>query len=197
MRILTPQSWARFAASNALDLISMVLSADPTKRLPASFSHTFREAGLNQGLPFGSIGVARENHEYDELKAAERSRREEQEKRQDLVAKAARMEALDTATDEILKAAKSLEKEVRRETKYWQEIVSISDKGWPIHRMGRNVRHAPFGVRFGASEGTLRAYILLSIFLMHLQPAITSRPAVPLHCAWTRTGASSLIRILH
>jgi mediator of RNA polymerase II transcription subunit 17 len=30
----------------------MVLSADPNKRLPASFSHTFREAGLNQGLPF-------------------------------------------------------------------------------------------------------------------------------------------------
>ncbi|OSS54628.1 hypothetical protein B5807_00656 [Epicoccum nigrum] len=152
MEMASHLDWARFAASNALDLISMVLSADPNKRLPASFSHTFREAGLNQGLPFGSIGVARENHEYDELKAAERSRREEQERRQDLVAKAARMEALDTATDEILKAAKSLEKEVRRETKYWQEIVSISDKGWPIHRMGRNVRHAPFGVRFGASE---------------------------------------------
>jgi mediator of RNA polymerase II transcription subunit 17 len=163
----------------------MVLSADPNKRLPASFSHTFREAGLNQGLPFGSIGVARENHEYDELKVVERSRREEQEKRQDLVAKAARMEALDTATDEILKAAKSLEKEVRRETKYWQEIV------------GRNVRHAPFGVRFGASEGTSRVNILLNFFLMHLQPAITSKPAVPLHCAWIKTGASSLIQILH
>lgn len=99
------------------------------------------------------MGVAREDHEHDELKPAERSRREEQQKRQDLVAKAARMEALDTATDEILKAAKSLEKEVRRETKYWQEIVSISDKGWPIHRMRSKALHAPFAVRYGAPEG--------------------------------------------
>ncbi|KAF2997659.1 RNA polymerase II mediator complex subunit [Curvularia kusanoi] len=146
--------WARFAANNALDLISLVLSADPNKRLQSSFSHTFREAGLNQGLPFGSVAVAREDHEYNELPPQERARREELAKRQDLVAKAARMEALDSATDEILKAAKSLEKEVRRETKYWQEIVSISDKGWPIHRMSQRVRTAPFGVRYGAPEAS-------------------------------------------
>ena len=130
-----------------------MLSADPNKRAPTSFSHTFREAGLNQGLPFGSMGVSRENHEHHELKNEERQRKEEQKKRQDLVAKAARMEALDVATDEILKAAKNLEKEVRRETKYWQEIVSISDKGWPIQRLRQNVRHVPFGVRYGLPEG--------------------------------------------
>ncbi|KAJ4993040.1 RNA polymerase II mediator complex component SRB4 [Stagonosporopsis vannaccii] len=154
MEMASHLDWARFAATNALDLISLILSADPNKRAPTSFSHTFREAGLNRGLPFGSMGVARENHEHDELKHPERFRREEQQKRQDLVAKAARMEALDTATDEILKAAKTLEKQVGRETKYWQEILSISDKGWPIHRMGQNLRHAPFGVRYGASEAS-------------------------------------------
>ncbi|KAF2632414.1 hypothetical protein BU25DRAFT_487915 [Macroventuria anomochaeta] len=146
--------WARFAATNALDLISLVLSADPNKRAPTSFSHTFREAGLNQGLPFGSMGVARENHEHHELKSEERQRKEEQQKRRDLVSKAARMEALDTATDEILKAARNLEKEVRRETKYWQEIVSISDKGWPIQRLRQNVRHVPFGVKYGLPEAS-------------------------------------------
>lgn len=190
------QSWARFAASNALDLISLVLSADPNKRAPTSFSHTFREAGLNQGLPFGSLGVAREDHEYDELKLPERSRREEQEKRQELVAKAARMEALDTATDEILKAAKSLEKEVRRETKYWQEIVSISDKGWPIHRMRQNVRHAPFGVRYGAPEGRSSKIWCINMLTIP-KPASSSRPAALLPCAWTKTAALCSIRTSH
>ncbi|KZM27155.1 RNA polymerase II mediator complex subunit [Ascochyta rabiei] len=146
--------WARFAATNALDLISLVLSADPNKRAPTSFSHTFREAGLNQGLPFASMGVARENHEQHHYKQEELDRKEELHRRQDLVSKAARMEALDAATDEILKAAKSLEKEVRRETKYWQEIVSISDKGWPIQRLRQNARHVPFGVRYGLPEAS-------------------------------------------
>ncbi|KAF1351619.1 hypothetical protein EJ07DRAFT_159357 [Lizonia empirigonia] len=146
--------WARFAATNALDLISLVLSSDPNKRAPTSFSHTFREAGLDQGLPFGSMGIARENHDRHVYKQEELARKDELQKRQDLVSKAARMEALDTATDEILKAAKSLEKEVRRETKYWQEIVSISDKGWPIQRLRQNARHVPFGVRYGLPEAS-------------------------------------------
>lgn len=85
---------------------------------------------------------------------------QEYEQRQELVAKGARMEALDTATDDILKAAKKLEREVRRETKYWQEIVSISDKGWPIQRTRQNARNVPFAVRYGLPEGN-EAYILL------------------------------------
>jgi mediator of RNA polymerase II transcription subunit 17 len=152
--VLTAISWARFAANNALDLISLVLSADPNKRAPASFSATFRDAGLNQGVPFGSFGVSREDHEYHARKEDELKRQEELEKRQELVSKAARMEALDTAADEILKAAKKLEKEVRRETKYWQEIVSISDKGWPIQRLRQNARNMPFGVRYGLPEAS-------------------------------------------
>jgi mediator of RNA polymerase II transcription subunit 17 len=143
-----------FAAANALDLISLVLSADPNKRAPSSFSQRLRKEGFDEGLPFDSMGIAKENHQHDALKGPELQRRAEQQKRQDLVAKAARLQALDTATDEILDAAKNLEKEVRKETKYWQEIVSISDKGWPIHRM-RSERHpAPFAVRYGFPEGT-------------------------------------------
>lgn len=152
--MLIEQRFARFAAANALDLISLVLSADPNKRAPSSFSQTFRTEGLDKGLPFGSMGLARENHQHDVVKEPERQRREEQQKRQDLVAKAARMEALDTAADEILKAAKHLEKEVRKETKYWQEIVSISDKGWPIHQTRSDRLPAPFAVRYGFPEGS-------------------------------------------
>ncbi|KAH8732259.1 subunit 17 of mediator complex-domain-containing protein [Phaeosphaeriaceae sp. PMI808] len=138
--------WAKFAANNAVDLLSLVLSADPNKRSVASFSHTFRNEGLSQGVPFGSFGMSKENHQQHVRKPDEAQSLQEFEQRQELVSKGSRMEALDSATDEILKAAKKLEREVRREAKYWQEIVSISDKGWPIQRTRQNARNVPFAV---------------------------------------------------
>lgn len=136
------------------------------------------------------MGVSRENHEHHVYKQEELARKEELQKRQDLVSKAARMEALDTATDEILKAAKSLEKEVRRETKYWQEIVSISDKGWPIQRLRQNARHVPFGVRYGLPEGQCANTMSVIHPLIEIQPVITSRLVVSRLCAWTKTAVS-------
>lgn len=155
--VLTGRRWAKFAANNAVDLISLVLSADPNKRSVASFSHTFRTEGLSQGIPFGSFGVSKENHDQHVRKPDELQSLQEYEQRQELVSKGSRMAALDTATDDILKAAKQFEKEVRRETKYWQEIVSISDKGWPIQRVRQNARNVPFAVRYGLPEGMLVA----------------------------------------
>lgn len=117
------------------------------------FSPGFRQSGLDQGLPFGSFGVSRENHEQHVRRPEEEARIQDLELRQELVAKGSRMEALESAVDDILKAAKSFEKEARRETKYWEEIVSISNKGWPIQRLRQNARHVPFGVRYGLPEG--------------------------------------------
>lgn len=141
------------------------------------------------------MGIARENHDHHVYKQEELARKDELHKRQDLVSKAARMEALDTATDEILQAAKSLEKEVRRETKYWQEIVSISDKGWPIQRLRQNARHVPFGVRYGLPEGKCATLISMMHSLTDRQPATTLRLVALLPCAWTKTAVSSSIRI--
>jgi len=145
--------WAKFAATNALDLISLVLSQDPNKRALTSFSHTFREQGLEQGIPLGSFGIVKESHEHYVPKPEEAERLEDLAAKQVLVAKGSRMEALDYAVEAILKAAKRLEKEVRRETKHWQEIVSVSNNGWPIQRLRQNARHVPFGVRYGFPEG--------------------------------------------
>lgn len=93
-----------------------------------------------------------------------------------VVAKGSRMEALDSAADEILKAARKLEKEVRRETKYWQEIVSVSDKGWPIQRLRQNARHVPFGVRYGLPEGMFLLQIWsLRLKLIWMKPMTISR----------------------
>lgn len=111
--------------------------------------------GLQQGLPFGAFGLSKESHVHHDRKHDEKEVLKEYAHRQELVSKGARMEALDRATDDILKAARKLEKEVRRETKYWQEIVSISDKGWPIQRVRQDVRNVPFAVRYGYPEGML------------------------------------------
>ncbi|KAF1837305.1 hypothetical protein BDW02DRAFT_628048 [Decorospora gaudefroyi] len=146
--------WAKFAATNALDLVSLVLSQDPNKRSLTFFSPNFRDQGLNQGIPFGSFGISRENHEHHNRRPEEVQRMQDLEHRQKVVAQGARMGALDSAVDEILKAAKHLEKEMRRETKYWHEIVSVSDKGWPIQRLRQNARHAPFAVRYGLPEAS-------------------------------------------
>ena len=145
--------WAKFAATNALDLVSLVLSQDPNKRNLNFFSATFQDQGLKQGIPFGSFGVSRENHDHHNRRPEEVQRLQDLEHRQKVVAQGARMGALDSAVDDILKAAKGLEKEMRRETKYWHESGSVSDKGWPIQRLRQNVRHAPFAVRYGLPEG--------------------------------------------
>jgi mediator of RNA polymerase II transcription subunit 17, fungi type len=163
--LITRYRWAKFAAENALDLLSLVLSQDPSKRAASSFSHNFRESGLNQGIPYGSFGASRENHEFHVRKPDELQKLQGIEERQMIVAKGARMEALDSAADEILKAAKKLEKEVRRETKYWQEIVSVSDKGWPIQRLRQNARHVPFGIRYGLPEGTFSWRLRMRLML--------------------------------
>jgi mediator of RNA polymerase II transcription subunit 17 len=182
--LLTDNRWCKFAANNAVDILSLVLSADPNKRSESSFSYTFRTEGLEKGIPFGSFGVSKENHEQHVRKPDEIQSLLEYEQRQELVSKGARMEALDTATDEILKAAKKLEREVRRETKYWQEIVSISDKGWPIQRVRQNARNVPFAVRYGLPEGgSLRDCDSMSSKLTLVQLVIISKPVDSLLCA--------------
>jgi mediator of RNA polymerase II transcription subunit 17 len=157
--------WAKFAANNAVDLLSLVLSADPNKRSLASFSHRFSTEALSQGVPFGSFGISKEDHAQHVRKPDEVQSLQEYELRQELVSKGSRMEALDSATDEILKAAKKLEREVRRETKYWQEIVSISDKGWPIQRVRQNARNLPFAVRYGHPEGNRLLAVIIVVAL--------------------------------
>ncbi|KAF2828347.1 hypothetical protein CC86DRAFT_192191 [Ophiobolus disseminans] len=146
--------WAKFAANNAVDLLSLVLSADVNKRTVNSFSHTFRHEGLNQGVPFGSFGISRENHDQHVRKPDEAQSLAEYEQRQELVSKGSRMDALDSAVDDILNAAKNVERQVRRETTYWREVRSISDKGWPIQRYRSNVRNVPFAVRYGLPEAS-------------------------------------------
>jgi mediator of RNA polymerase II transcription subunit 17 len=105
-----------------------------------------------QNLPRGSFGVQKQ---IETPKRQEDIVREQfDEERRRLAARGSRMQALEDATDTLLKAATQLETEIGREVKYWDEILSISQKGWSLQRLRRNVRHSPLAVRYGYPEAS-------------------------------------------
>ncbi|CAD0090605.1 unnamed protein product [Aureobasidium vineae] len=74
----------------------------------------------------------------------------EQEKVDDTIARGWRMQSLQASADSLLGAATRLENDVRRETHYWEQVLSVSDKGWSISRLPREKHN--LGVRFGFLE---------------------------------------------
>ncbi|KAF2016290.1 hypothetical protein BU24DRAFT_492405 [Aaosphaeria arxii CBS 175.79] len=142
--------FAKFAASNALDLVSLVLTKDSTKKIPENaFSPMFKQ----QKLPAASFGIDRVNE--GAKKPQDQQREEQLAAMQSLAAKGSRMKTLDNSVDDLLRAATNLETEVRKETKYWNELLSISQKGWSLQKQQRrDQRQAPFLVRFGEPEAS-------------------------------------------
>lgn len=108
----------------------------------------FKEARI----PRGSFGLDK-GVDAPQTKL-EGARREYDEARRRIAARGSRMHALESATDNILKAATQLETEVRKEVKYWEEILSISQKGWPLQRFRKSIPHSPLAVRYGHSEAS-------------------------------------------
>ncbi|KAF2191111.1 hypothetical protein K469DRAFT_558069 [Zopfia rhizophila CBS 207.26] len=133
---------AIFYARNGLDMNALLLSKEANKHLESSLSPAVRA-----NIPKTALGVTNGP-------AVEQEEGSPEEKQRELVARGSRMEALDSAADSILKAATRLETEVRKETKYWNELLSISQKGWSIQRFRRDIRHSPFAVRYGFSEAS-------------------------------------------
>ncbi|OCL03261.1 hypothetical protein AOQ84DRAFT_303135 [Glonium stellatum] len=122
----------------ALDFISLLVSKDSPNTADITMSPS-----LKQSVPKGSLG-------FDKWPISEP---EELEKRkQDLVAKGWRMKGLESAADSVLKAATRLENEVRKETQYWEQVLSIAKKGWSVRRIPRE-KHT-LGVQFGFSEAS-------------------------------------------
>jgi mediator of RNA polymerase II transcription subunit 17, fungi type len=67
------------------------------------------------------------------------------------VAKGWKIQNLNKTVDTILEAATRLEKEMETETKYWEQVLAVSNNGWAVCRLP-NEKHT-LGVRFGFSEG--------------------------------------------
>lgn len=75
-----------------------------------------------------------------------------QRKDEGVVSRGWRMNALNSAADSLLHAATRVEEEVKKETKYWEQVLSISEKGWSVRRLTRESH--TLEVQFGFSEGT-------------------------------------------
>jgi mediator of RNA polymerase II transcription subunit 17 len=133
---LTRCSTAQNEALLALDFVSLLLSKDTPKQAELTMSPT-----LKQLVKPGTLAVdVWQNVQPDK----------EQQKQDDTIARSWRMQSLQASADSLLGAATRLEKNVRRETRYWEQVLSVSDKGWSISRLPRE-RHN-LGVRFGFLE---------------------------------------------
>lgn len=61
-----------------------------------------------------------------------------------------RMKSLTGSADSLLEAATRLETDVKRETRYWQQVLGVQRKGWTIFRESKASRH--FGVQVASIE---------------------------------------------
>jgi len=85
---------------------------------------------------------------YDTWELARPDPKEEEMHR--LAAKGWNHESLSLAADDLLKAAARLNEDVKKETKYWDQVLSLTEKGWSVFKLhsGENA----LGVQIGATE---------------------------------------------
>ncbi|KAG8530158.1 uncharacterized protein KY384_005641 [Bacidia gigantensis] len=120
----------------ALDFISLLLS----QRTPGPAGLTLSPY-LKQNLPLGSLGA--EKVQAQDMIDAEKEQG-------DMLALGVRMESLNDSANSILKSATRLEREVEKETKYWEEVLKAKENGWSLLRLPRE-KHT-LGVRYGFAE---------------------------------------------
>ncbi|KAI0999164.1 hypothetical protein K3495_g9035 [Podosphaera aphanis] len=121
----------------ALDFISLALS----KTLPTQASSTI-SPGLQEFVGLGTLGI-------DKLNAPRISEAQKQENHK--IARGWKAQSINKTVDSILASASRLEREIELETKYWEQVLDISNNGWTICRLS-NERQT-LGVRVGFSEG--------------------------------------------
>ncbi|KAK8214507.1 subunit 17 of mediator complex-domain-containing protein [Phyllosticta capitalensis] len=121
-----------------IDFLGLLLSKDSPRG-----ANYLSPALKTSGVPEGSFS-------YDKWPLKQPDEREKRQR--DLVAKGWTMEGLGSSADSLLQAATRLEKEVRKETQYWSQILSITERGWSLRRFPRE--RGTLGVQFGFSEAT-------------------------------------------
>ncbi|KAJ5129971.1 Mediator complex subunit Med17 [Penicillium bovifimosum] len=122
----------------ALDFVSLLLS----KQLPRQ-AETSISPYLKQIAPLGSLHAEVVNPPPKPASAA---------KDISVVSRGWRIQNFKAAANKLLQAASRLETEVAAETRYWNEVLAIKDKGWGICRSPRNGRN--LAVQYGFLEST-------------------------------------------
>lgn len=120
----------------SLDFVSLLLSKDAPRQAQNTVSPFLRDA-----VPLGTLGA-----DVWKRMPTNSAREADYEK----LATNVRIESLQESADSLLAAATRLESNVRKETQYWEQVLSISEEGWNICRIpGQQHR---LGVSFGFSE---------------------------------------------
>ncbi|PQE21202.1 hypothetical protein CJF31_00010885 [Rutstroemia sp. NJR-2017a BVV2] len=96
---------------------------------------------LREAAGMGTLGA-------DKTQASRVTDQQKQENKK--VAKGWKASNLNKTVDSILASATRLEKEIDAETKYWEQVLAVSESGWAVCRMPQE-KHT-LGVRFGFAE---------------------------------------------
>ncbi|KAI0154101.1 subunit 17 of mediator complex-domain-containing protein [Xylariaceae sp. FL1272] len=128
--------FAHQSAMLALDTVSLLLS----KEAPVQASTTLSPA-LRNTVGIGTLGAS---------KLREPNVTEAQKQDDLAVATGWKLMGVNTMVDGILAAAERLEREMELETKYWADVLAVSDHGWSVC----SLPHDPhtLAVRFGFAE---------------------------------------------
>lgn len=135
---------------NSLNFVSLLLS----KANPAAVTQTISPE-LRDLIPLGTLGATKANAAWITTERKDDNR---------LVAKGWKSRDVNKSIDSILASATRLESEIQKETTYWEEILSIHDKGWSVSKVPR--RKGVLGVRLGSSEGMFACSIYLHTALI-------------------------------
>lgn len=120
----------------ALDFVSLLLSKDTPVQASLSISTALREA-----VSLGTLGA-------DKVHDSRIKKLQKQDNRR--IAKGWKLQSLAETVESIIASATRLESEIEKETKYWEQVLEVSDKGWAICNLPQE-RHT-LGVRFGFIE---------------------------------------------
>ncbi|KAF7165143.1 hypothetical protein CNMCM6106_001383 [Aspergillus hiratsukae] len=129
---------AHMEAMFALDFISLLLSKHTPRQAETSMS-----AYLKQVAPLGSL-------EAEVISPPPKSEAAVRDPK--TVSRGWRLQNFNAAADKLLKSASRLENEVASETRYWQEVLAVKDKGWKLCRLPREGQ--ALGVQYGFLEAT-------------------------------------------
>lgn len=123
----------------ALDFVSLLLSKHSPRQAETSLSDF-----LKQVAPLGSLNAEVVNPPPKQEAAVIDTKN---------VSRGWRLQSFNAAANKLLNSATRLEEEVALETKYWDEVLAVKDKGWKVCRMPRESQ--TLGVQCGFLEGKL------------------------------------------
>ncbi|KAL4907851.1 mediator of RNA polymerase II transcription subunit 17 [Aspergillus multicolor] len=129
---------AHMEASFALDFVSLLLSKHQPRQAETSMSLFLKSAA-----PLGSLNAEVVNPP---------PRPESILKDIKSVSRGWRLQNFNSAASKLLNAGSRLETEVDSETKYWNEVLAVKEKGWKVCRLPREGQ--ALGVQYGFLEAT-------------------------------------------